>query len=526
MGALSKDINIGAVVLFSSYILLGFYLMTIVLQRISYTLKMSPLSLTIVRFMLFSIVLIWCIFTNLLYLFSCFINTETAKTNKYYKYGFFIEFYFHNIMWSLCVISMAFSLKFKRDTPLHKMINDKKPNVISKQGKAYPSVNIADKNNAYERDAPPPDPDKIRQQRKLDINDVDLRIQPKNKNHKKRQPVQKNNVMSKHLQQHEEQKYDIVVSNSKEHSFSFSKPATVYDNNKTHQNMGFFLFDLYLGGMTTLLFTIIWYGIHFEEYNQLFVYKYGWKMPIWQFPYNHYENDTVTIITRGFLSFMLAFQSVYLYKEFYNNTVAPIMIITLIIYWISFGLFIGNEVIDTHGHNIFLFIQPFLYYIIFFCLHIADAHRDEQPLSQSIIVNIDKLEMFYSLWPAKPYKTCIAPHIFCFGPSPRINNPPNSSIILLCGWGNIKEDYDKIAYSLSQYGRNVIVIDYRGVGETGLGPETNHDFYTAEQYAEDIMDLIKQLFPHSNNNNNNNNNKKKQQMDKNDEYDSSSSDDY
>ena len=68
-------------------------------------------------------------------------------------------------------------------------------------------------------------------------------------------------------------------------------------------------------------------------------------------------------------------------------------------------------------------------------------------------------------------------------------------MILLGGWGNIKEDYNQIAYLLSKYCRNVIVIDYRGVGETGLGPDDNHDFYTCEQYADDIMDLIKKLFP-------------------------------
>eukprot|EP01084_Bolivina_argentea_P176017 304674_1 len=176
------DINVGAVVLFTSYMLLGFYLITIVFQRITYTFKASRTLLTLVRFMLFFIILIWCIFTNLLYLYSCFIDRETAQTNQYYKYGFYIEFYFYNIVWSLFVISMAFSTKFKRNASVNKMINDKKQKTIFKQQKRCSSVNI---------DYPPPDPDKIRQQRKLDIDDVDLKIRPKNEHQQKSQPVQK-----------------------------------------------------------------------------------------------------------------------------------------------------------------------------------------------------------------------------------------------------------------------------------------------------------------------------------------------
>ncbi len=69
-------------------------------------------------------------------------------------------------------------------------------------------------------------------------------------------------------------------------------------------------------GMGTLLFTMIWYSIHFLDYNELLIYKDNWKMARWQFPYYHYENDTVTIITRVLLSFMLGFNQLIYTKIF------------------------------------------------------------------------------------------------------------------------------------------------------------------------------------------------------------------
>ena len=69
----------------------------------------------------------------------------------------------------------------------------------------------------------------------------------------------------------------------------------------------------------------------------------------------------------------------------------------LVLYWISFIILIENE-LHSDGHNIFLFIQPLFFYVIFFSLHISDADRDEQPTSQSMFVNVDQLELFYSVW--------------------------------------------------------------------------------------------------------------------------------
>ena len=102
-------------------------------------------------------------------------------------------------------------------------------------------------------------------------------------------------------------------------------------------------------------------------------------------------------VDRAVMSIWLGFMTIYTLKEFYNYKTTPILMTNLVLYWISFIILIENE-LHSDGHNIFLFIQPFFFYVIFFSLHISDADRDEQPTSQSMFVNVDHLELFYSVW--------------------------------------------------------------------------------------------------------------------------------
>eukprot|EP01083_Nonionella_stella_P077166 210540_1 len=216
---MSTDLNLSAIILFSSYTLLGCYLLILVCQRVTYTFK-SPLSLILMRFTLLLMIFICCILTNLQYLYSCFVDTNTALTNTYYKYPFYIEFYFKNISWSLFVICMAYSIKFKRPSNAHSSLQHQHP-------------------RPHVYDAPPPVTPLVDQyipQKGLHIDDVDLQIKP-SKKHQKHKPSQNG-------KQHDDvdlpqmgNKYSEVdskssQSRSKSAWSSLRKPQTVFDNNR------------------------------------------------------------------------------------------------------------------------------------------------------------------------------------------------------------------------------------------------------------------------------------------------------
>ena len=185
MASVLSDLNIIAVVLFSCYILVGLYVFSLVFQRITYTLS-SPLPLTFMRILLLFMILFWCLFNNGLYLFSCFMDSVIASNSTIYKHAFYVEFYFDNTVWSLAVMFFAYCLKFKRTYNITQTLFDggKRAVSMSINGQRYSSIDNDDA-HLYDRDAPPVDVDAgYRQQRKLDVNDVDLRISPNDDNQK------------------------------------------------------------------------------------------------------------------------------------------------------------------------------------------------------------------------------------------------------------------------------------------------------------------------------------------------------
>ena len=258
--------------------------------------------------MLLSMIIIWCIFNTALYLFSCFIDPLIAFTNQYYKFAFYIEFYFNNLLWTLSVFFMVYCIKFKRGYNITKTLFDggKRAKSISivENGtkKRYASIDPDDL-NGYDRDAPPPPSDhdgnhQYRAQKALNIDDVDLGIVPNQKNKSKQNHQGAYEEELKYEQEHEYsprcKDKNEVISRSGTKSFTLTA-ETVYDNTKERQNQLFFIVSLYIIGFGSFLFNVIWYVMH-PQYLEQFVFKEDWNMPRWYFPFDHHENKTVVIV--------------------------------------------------------------------------------------------------------------------------------------------------------------------------------------------------------------------------------------
>jgi len=94
------------------------------------------------------------------------------------------------------------------------------------------------------------------------------------------------------------------------------------------------------------------------------------------------------------------------------------------------------------------------------------------PEVSAVTVNTDNLLMYYQY-----YKST--------------SRHPGTPIVLLPGWGDVKESFFDIAPFLADK-RDVVTVDLRGAGQTGVGPTPGN--YTAEQMATDVADLVTKVF--------------------------------